>query len=96
MEQQRRHKRCYVYLRVSSIGQIEGDGFERQLIAVRKYARTQVLGDLVSIFMGHLARGAVGVTIASALLLFPSLRASRIPSFQASGLPGAALRVYIW
>jgi len=70
MEQQRRHKRCYVYLRVSSIGQIEGDGFERQLIAVRKYARTQVLGDLVSIFMGHLARGAVGVTIASALLLF--------------------------
>lgn len=39
---------------------------------------TQVLGDLVSIFMGHLARGAVGVTIASALLLFllrPNVRA---------------------
>jgi hypothetical protein len=39
---------------------------------------TQVLGDLVSIFMGHLARGAGGVTIASALLLFllrPTVRA---------------------
>jgi hypothetical protein len=39
---------------------------------------TQVLGDLVSIFMGPLARGAVGVTIASALLLFllrPTVRA---------------------
>jgi hypothetical protein len=39
---------------------------------------TQVVGDLVSIFMGHLARGAVGVTIASALLLFllrPNVRA---------------------
>jgi DNA invertase Pin-like site-specific DNA recombinase len=39
MEQQRRHKRCYAYLRVSSPGQVEGDGFERQLIAVRDYAR---------------------------------------------------------
>ena len=39
---------------------------------------TQIVGDLVSIFMGHLARGAVGVTIASALLLFllrPNVRA---------------------
>ncbi len=31
---------------------------------------TQVLGDLVSIFMGHFVRGAAGVTIASALLLY--------------------------
>jgi len=31
---------------------------------------TQVLGDFVSIFMGHFVRGAVGVTIASALLLY--------------------------
>jgi hypothetical protein len=31
---------------------------------------TQVLGDLISIFMGHFVRGAVGVTIASALLLY--------------------------
>jgi hypothetical protein len=39
---------------------------------------TQVVGDLVSIFTGHLARGAVGLTIASALLLFllrPNVRA---------------------
>ena len=39
---------------------------------------TQVLGDLASIVMGHLARGAVGITIASALLLFllrPNVRA---------------------
>jgi hypothetical protein len=31
---------------------------------------TQVFGDLISIFMGHFVRGAVGVTIASALLLY--------------------------
>lgn len=31
---------------------------------------TQLLGDLVSIFMGHFVRGAVGVTIACALLLY--------------------------
>jgi hypothetical protein len=31
---------------------------------------TQVLGDLISIFMGHFVTGAVGVTIASPLLLY--------------------------
>ena len=31
---------------------------------------TQVLGDFMSILMGHFVRGAVGVTIASALLLY--------------------------
>jgi hypothetical protein len=31
---------------------------------------TQVLGDLITIFMGHFVRGAVGVTIASAVLLY--------------------------
>jgi len=31
---------------------------------------TQVLGDLVSIFMGPIVRGAVGVTIAGALLFY--------------------------
>ena len=31
---------------------------------------TQVLGDLISIFMGHFVRGAAGVAIASALLLY--------------------------
>ena len=39
---------------------------------------TQVLGDLISIFWGHFVRGAAGVTIASALLLFllrPNVRA---------------------
>jgi hypothetical protein len=30
----------------------------------------QVLGDFMSIFMGHFVRGAVGVTIAAALLLY--------------------------
>ena len=39
MEQPRKNTRCYVYLRVSSVGQVEGDGFERQLIAVRSYAQ---------------------------------------------------------
>jgi hypothetical protein len=31
---------------------------------------TQVLGDLVSIFMGHFGRGATGVTIAGGLLFY--------------------------
>jgi hypothetical protein len=31
---------------------------------------TQVVGDLMSIFTGHFVRGAVGVTIAAALLLY--------------------------
>jgi hypothetical protein len=31
---------------------------------------TQVLGDLVSIFMGHFVKGATGATIAAALLLY--------------------------
>ena len=31
---------------------------------------TQVLGDLVSIFMGQFVRGAIGVTIAGALLFY--------------------------
>jgi hypothetical protein len=31
---------------------------------------TQVLGDLVSIFMGHFVRGAAGVKLASALLFY--------------------------
>lgn len=31
---------------------------------------TQVLGDLISIFMRHFVRGVVGVTIASALLFY--------------------------
>ena len=31
---------------------------------------TQVLGDLISIFLGHFVRGAVGVTVAAALLLY--------------------------
>src|SRR5881398_3556989 len=43
MKQPRKHKRCYVYLRVSSAGQVEGDGLERQLIAVRKYAKAHSL-----------------------------------------------------
>ena len=40
---------------------------------------TQVLGDLINIFMGHFVRGAAGVTIASALLLYllrPGVRAA--------------------
>jgi hypothetical protein len=39
----------------------------------------QVLGDLVSIFMGHFVRGATGVTIAAALLFYlfrPEVRAA--------------------
>ena len=47
--------------------------FERRLwgwrLAVVIIA-TQVFGDLVSIFMGHFVRGAAGVIIASALLLY--------------------------
>jgi len=31
---------------------------------------TQVLGDLMSMFMGHFVKGTVGVTIAAALLLY--------------------------
>jgi len=40
---------------------------------------TQVLGDLVNVFMGNFVRGVVGVTIASALLYYllrPKVRAS--------------------
>ena len=31
-------KKAYAYLRVSGKGQVEGDGFERQLLAIKKYA----------------------------------------------------------
>jgi len=40
---------------------------------------TQLVGDLMSIFTGHFVRGAVGVTIAAALLLYllrPEVRAA--------------------
>ena len=43
---------------------------------------TQVLGDLVSIFMGHFVRGAIGVAIAAALLFYllrPGVRAAFVP-----------------
>jgi len=43
---------------------------------------TQILGDLVSIFMGHFAKGAAGVAIASALLLY-LLRADVRAAFAA-------------
>lgn len=32
------HEKAFAYLRVSGKGQVEGDGFPRQLEAVRKYA----------------------------------------------------------
>ena len=31
-------KKAYAYLRVSGKAQVEGDGFERQLLAIKKYA----------------------------------------------------------
>ncbi len=31
--------KCYAYLRVSGIGQIDGDGFARQLSAIKRYAK---------------------------------------------------------
>jgi DNA invertase Pin-like site-specific DNA recombinase len=31
-------KQAYAYLRVSGKGQVEGDGFDRQLLAIKKYA----------------------------------------------------------
>jgi len=43
---------------------------------------TQVLGDLVSIFLGQFVRGAVGVTIAGALLFYllrPGVKDAFIP-----------------
>jgi len=43
MEQQCKRARCYVYLRVSSLGQVDGDGFERQLLAVRAYAQANAI-----------------------------------------------------
>jgi DNA invertase Pin-like site-specific DNA recombinase len=33
--------KAYAYLRVSGRGQIDGDGFERQELAIRKYAKAQ-------------------------------------------------------
>jgi hypothetical protein len=45
---------------------------------------TQVLGDLVSIFMGQFVRGAVGVTIAGALLFYllrPEVRGAVVARF---------------
>ena len=33
-------KQCFVYLRVSGKTQVDGDGFARQLAAVKSYART--------------------------------------------------------
>ena len=37
----RNMKTAYAYLRVSGKGQVEGDGFERQLLAIKKYAAQQ-------------------------------------------------------
>lgn len=39
MKQQTKHARFFAYLRVSGAGQVEGDGFERQLAAVCNYAQ---------------------------------------------------------
>ena len=63
-----------LFLILSAALGVAGVGwFERQLwgwwLAV-VIITTQVLGDLFSIFMGHFARGAAGVLIASALLLY--------------------------
>jgi hypothetical protein len=44
----------------------------------------QTLGDLISIFMGHFVRGAAGVTIASALLIY-LLRPGMSGAFVARG-----------
>jgi DNA invertase Pin-like site-specific DNA recombinase len=33
-------KKCFVYLRVSGKSQVDGDGFDRQLAAVRSYAKS--------------------------------------------------------
>lgn len=41
--------KCFVYLRVSSVGQIEGDGYDRQLIACEGYAASHDL-EIVEIF----------------------------------------------
>ena len=32
-------KKCFVYLRVSGKTQVDGDGFTRQLVAVKSYAK---------------------------------------------------------
>jgi DNA invertase Pin-like site-specific DNA recombinase len=56
MEQRKKHNRCYVYLRVSSPGQVEGDGFERQSIAVRDYARANGI-KIAKIFREEGVRG---------------------------------------
>lgn len=41
--------RCFVYLRVSGAGQIDGDGKERQLLACQEYARAHEL-EIVEVF----------------------------------------------
>jgi DNA invertase Pin-like site-specific DNA recombinase len=41
--------RCFVYLRVSGLAQVEGDGFTRQLIACEEYARRNEL-EIVRVF----------------------------------------------
>lgn len=55
-------------LAISAVG-----WFQRRLwgwrLAVAIIA-TQVLGDLVNIFLGHVVKGAIGVVIAGALLLY--------------------------
>ena len=37
-------KAAFAYLRVSGKGQLEGDGFTRQLAAIKKHAATKVSG----------------------------------------------------
>jgi DNA invertase Pin-like site-specific DNA recombinase len=40
---------CFVYLRVSGLAQVDGDGFPRQLLACEEYARRQGL-EIVKVF----------------------------------------------
>jgi len=53
-------------------------GWRRAVVIIA----TQVLGDLMSILMGHFIRGAVGLTIAGALLFYlvrPEVRRAFVP-----------------
>jgi DNA invertase Pin-like site-specific DNA recombinase len=70
-------KRAYAYLRVSSRGQIEGDGFKRQELAIREYARTHDL-KIVGVYREEGVSGASELQGRKALLDLLTQRANGV------------------
>jgi DNA invertase Pin-like site-specific DNA recombinase len=67
-------KKAFAYLRVSGKGQVEGDGFTRQLEAIRKYAAANDL-KIVKVYREE---GVSGTTDWESRPAFAEMMAARI------------------